>query len=241
MNTPPLVEKAETYLNLQLTHLGHVTAPDSAPPFVTLCRESGCGGLAIAGLLARELPAPADRSWTVYSRNLIERMLATNDLLPYVARYLPEDRVSEVDASVGEIVGLHPNLWTLVRKANELMRDLARGGYAILLGRGANFATAGLTNGIHVRLVAPRSFRAARMAERRGISPREAAEYNAARDAARQRYTRANFGADATAPDAYDVVINVAQLPVSGVVRMIAELVAARTGGVGAHLSATSA
>jgi len=38
MNTPPLVEKAETYLNLQLTHLGHVTAPDSAPPFVTLCR-----------------------------------------------------------------------------------------------------------------------------------------------------------------------------------------------------------
>ena len=70
--------------------------------------------------------------------------------------------------------------------------------------------------------------RAARMAGRRGLTIAAATECNAARDAARQRYVRANFGTDATAPEAYDLVVNIAQVPLPLLLRMVIELVAAR-------------
>ena len=180
-----------------------------------------------AQALAARLPAGDERPWEVYSGNLIEEMLRTNDLPPHLARYLPEDRVSEVDASVGEVVGLHPNLWMLVAKTNELIRRLARGGHAILLGRGANFATADLPNGVHVRLVATPAYRDAHAARSLTIAVAEAAARNAQRDAARQRYVRATFNANIANPTAYDLVINVAQVPFDVMVDLIAHYVAA--------------
>src|SRR5258708_10866794 len=44
--------------------------------------------------------------------------------------------------------------------------QLAKDGQVILVGRGANFATAGLGGGIHVRLVAPADHRASYYAQR---------------------------------------------------------------------------
>lgn len=228
MNVLPLVEKAEAYLHVQLSHSGPPASPVPAGPFVTLSRESGCGGSVLAAALAAQLPVAPGAHWTVYSGNLIEEMLRDNNLPPHIARYLPEDRISELDASVGEIVGLHPNLWALVRKTNELMRRLAHAGHTILLGRGANFATAALANGTHVRVVAPPAWRAQRTAENRGLSLAAAAGYNAARDAARRRYVRATFGADASAPAAYDLVVNLEHLAPAHVVPLIARLVALR-------------
>jgi cytidylate kinase len=228
MNALPYFQKAESYLNIQLTHSGPGGTPTPTAPFVTLSRESGTCGTALAQALAARLPAPSDHPWAVYSGNLIEEMLRTNHLPPHLARFLPEDQVSEIDASVGEVVGLHPNLWMLVGKTNELIRRLARGGHAILLGRGAAFATADLPLGFHVRLVAPPAHRDAHAAQQLGISPAEAAARNAARDAARQRYVRATFSGHIVDPTAYDLVINVARVPFDSMVDLVVQAVAAR-------------
>jgi hypothetical protein len=227
MNTLPIFQKAEAYLNIHLTHAGPGGAPHPVGPFITISRESGTDGTALARALAERLPAGDAHPWEVYSGNLIEEMLRTNNLPPHLAKYLPEDRVSEVDASVGEVVGLHPNLWMLVAKTNELIRRLARSGHAILLGRGANFATLDLVHGVHVRLVAPAAFRDAHAARSLSISAAEAAARNARRDGARQRYVRATFNANIADPTAYDLVVNVAQVPFSMMVDLIADYVAA--------------
>jgi cytidylate kinase len=227
MNALPIFQKAESYLNIQLTRTGPGGTAHPAGPFVTISRESGTGGHALARALAARLPAGDHHPWTVYSGNLIEEMLRTNDLPPHLARFLPEDRVSEVDASVGEVVGLHPNLWMLVRKTNDLIRQLARGGHAILLGRGANFATQDLPGGVHLRLVARPDYRDACVARQRSIAVAEAAAWNAGRDAARQRFVRATFSANAADPAAYDLVINVAQIPFDLIVDLVANTVAA--------------
>ncbi len=228
MNPLPIFEKAGSYLNIQLMHSGHPGGtPHSVGPFITLSRESGTGGNALARALAARLPAGAERPWEVYSGNLISEMLRTNNLPAHLARFLPEDRLSEVNASVGEVVGLHPNLWLLVSKTNELIRRLARGGHAIILGRGSNFATHDLPNGIHVRLVARPAFRDACVARWLSLNPAEATARNAERDAARQRYVRATFNANVADPTAYDLVINVAQVPFEMMVDLIAGYVAA--------------
>ncbi|MEX2045221.1 MAG: cytidylate kinase family protein [Opitutus sp.] len=227
MNALPLVERAEAYLSIHLTHSGPSGPHPSEGPFVTISRESGTGGSALVQLLAEQLPRRIGHPWVVYSGNLIEEMLRTNDLPPHLARFLPEDRISELDASIGEIVGLHPNLWDLVGKTNELIRCIARTGHAILLGRGAVFATADIPNGIHVRLVAPAKHRAARTARWLSIDFASAADHNTARDAARQRYVRSTFDRSITDPAAYDLVVNVARVPLESIVDLIGSFVAA--------------
>lgn len=221
MNPLPVFQKAESYLNIQLTHAGTGGSAHPTGPFITLSRESGTGGSVLARELAARLPAEEGHHWEVYSGNLIEEMLRTNNLPAHLARFLPEDKVSELDASVGEMVGLHPNLWTLVAKTNELMRRLARSGHAILLGRGANFATRDLPHGIHLRLVAPPGYRDARVARLLKMDIGEAAAWNAGRDAARMRYVRATFNAALADPAAYDLVFNVAQVPFDTMVSLI--------------------
>jgi cytidylate kinase len=234
MNALPIFQKAESYLNIQLTHSGPGGTPHPAGPFVTLSRESGTGGTALAQALAARLPADEEHPWAVYSGNLIEEMLRTNHLPPHLARFLPEDRVSELDASVGEVVGLHPNLWMLVGKTNELIRRLARSGHAILLGRGAAFATADIPGGVHVRLVAPPAHRDACATRLLNTDLGEATAWNAGRDAARQRYVRATFSANIADPHAYDLVLNVARVPLATAVELIVQAVAARVSSTAA-------
>lgn len=224
------VQRAEAYLNLHLTRKGPLGAP-AVGPYVTISHESGTNSEELAESV-RERLQHDDRThaWEVYSGNLIEEMLRTNHLPTAVARFLPEDRIHEVDASIGEWIGLHPNLWTLVQKTNEFMRQLASGGWAILLGRGATFATAGIPHGVHVRLVAPAEYRGQVVARRCSITPAEALAQNAVTDMARRRYVRSTFGADICEPAAYDVIVNVARVPLETITELIAHRVAAEAG-----------
>jgi len=223
MNTSA-VETASAYLAVQLTHCGPGGTGAASPggPFVTISRQSGTGGSALAQALAARL-ARIDRRqpWSIHSGNLIEEMLRTNDLPAYVARFLPENRLPKIDAFVGELVGLHPDLWDLVAKTNQLIRRLAGNGHALLLGRGGNFATAGLPCGVHVRLVAPAAYRAARTARWLSISREAAIARNEARDAARRDYVRATFDADLDDPRAYTLVLNAASLSLDISVNLI--------------------
>lgn len=226
MNTSSILQRTESYLNIQLTRAGPLEGGRTAGPFITISREAGTGGAELGRALVAALLRPdSERPWMLYGGNLIDEMLRSHGLPSRIARFLPEDRISQVDASIGEIVGLHPDLWELIGKTNALIRQLASTGGAILLGRGANFATAGIPRGLHIRLIAPAAHRAARVARLQGIERHIAVAQNARRDAARRRYVRATFGTDIADPTAYDLVLNVARLPFEETVAMIAGLV----------------
>ena len=163
--------------------LGPLKLLNRSSPFPA---ESGSGGTTLARMLARQLNSAAPREifWQIFEGTLAQTMLKENRLPARIARFLPEDHVSEWNASVGELVGLHPSLWELVQKMNATMRKLAENGHAILVGRGANFATAGMPGGFHVRLVAPSEHRARYATDVYGVSKEVAIRFNAKRDAA---------------------------------------------------------
>lgn len=223
MNVLPVFEKAEAYLSVHLSHSGPGGVIKTPGPFVTISRESGAGGSAVARALADHLRTDDDSSpWTIYSANLIDVALRNAGLPTQLSRFLPEDRISEIDATIGEIVGLHPSLWTLIDKTNELIRQLARDGHVIFVGRGANFATAGIPGGVHVRLVAPIAVRAERTARWLDVPYETAIHYNARRDVARTRYVRANFNANVSDPSEYDLIINTATVRTTAAAAIVA-------------------
>lgn len=223
-----LLERTDKYLNAEWRgSAAPWKTPKTGGAFVTISRQSGSGGSSLARMIAREMngEAPEDYSWSIFEGSLPVRMLRDHHLPTRIARFLPEDRISEINASVGELVGLHPSLWDLVQKMNQTMRDLAHGGHVILVGRGANFATAGLPRGVNVRLVAPAEHRANYRSQLYDISTQDALAYNAKCDAARRRYVKSTFNADPDDPSAYDLVINTAVIPLARAARMVCALV----------------
>jgi Cytidylate kinase len=210
MHLQPSLGHAEAYINIHLSRTGPGHHGKAMGPFVTVSRESGAGGSTFARALASRLDEalPGEVAWTVFDRNLVEEMLRSEHLSPRLARFLPEDRISEIDASIGELLGLHPSLWALIQRTNDMMRELARRGHAIMVGRGANLATEGIPGGLHVRLVAPPLQRAQHMARQLGISLEEAAERNRRIDAARRAFVRSVFESEITRASGYDLTIN---------------------------------
>jgi cytidylate kinase len=230
MNLQPSLAHAEAYLNVHLSRSGPGQFGHTGGPFVTVSRESGSGGSSFARALAGRLEQvlPGHAPWTVFDRNLVELMLQSEHLSPRIARFLPEDKVSEIDASIGELLGLHPSLWQLIQRTNELMRQLARTGCVVLVGRGANCATESVAGGLHVRLVAPADFRARQTAREIGVTEDAAVDYNLRVDAARRSYVRAVFETDLTRASLYDLLVNRATVPLEEAVELATMLLRAR-------------
>ena len=230
MNTHLTLERTKGYFSAEW-HESRFPWIKPPAPFITISRECCSGGSRLAQLLTEKFNSEHTDAvdWSIFGGNIINKMLQTNHLPGELARFLPEDKVPEVNATIGEIVGLHPSLWGLVQKANEMMRRLANGGHVILVGRGANFATVGMPGGIHVRLVAPTAYRARYYSQRFGVSEEVALMHNAKCDAARRRYVSAHFNSAIDNPAAYDLVINTAQVPLTEAVQLVAAHVQAHT------------
>lgn len=189
---------------------GHAGAPADVRPFITLSRETGAGATTLGQELVTRLDREAadDTRWVLLDRDLLDQALKHHRLPATLAEYLPEDRVSEIRATIGELVGLHPSLWQLEQKVAEAVLQLAHVGHVILAGRAAHLITRALPGGLHVRLVASRDNRIARTAQARQCSAVEAARYIDTQDEARRRFVRANFDADLEDPHSYDLVLN---------------------------------
>ncbi|MFT3830947.1 MAG: cytidylate kinase family protein [Opitutaceae bacterium] len=230
MNNTQLLEKTDSFVGAQWLDRKMPPPVHTLRPFVTISRESGAGGSGLARLLARALnaEAPPDISWSVFDGMITTRMLRDHHLPSHIARFLPEDRMAELNSAVGELVGLHPNLWDLVEKTNATLRRLAQDGHVVLVGRGAAFATASSAAGVHVRLVAPPAQRAKNFCELYGMPEPDALALNAKRDAAARRYVRATFNADIEDPQAYDLVINTARVTLDQATQLVLAQVHAR-------------
>lgn len=194
-------------------------------PAITLSRECGTGAVTIssilAGILDEELPGPTP--WALFDKNLVARVLADHALPDRLARYLPEDVPGELTAAVEEMLGLHPDDWTLLQHVTDTLLKLGTAGGCILVGRGANIVTAHLPSVLHVRLVAPLDFRVAHFAEETGVSKKEARVAVPKADRARARYLRKHFGAAVDDPLRYHLTLNTARTGFDGAARILAD------------------
>jgi cytidylate kinase len=233
MNTERL-ERCKTFINAQLQPAGTTTAvAEGGMPrrAVTISRQTGSGAHSVAEKLAVLLQAQTPKDacpWTVFDRNLVEKVLDDHHLPQRLAGFMPEDRVSEIKDTIDELFGLHPPSEALARQTSDTILRLAELGNVILIGRGATVLTRKLDYVFHVRLVGSVERRAQYIQEVQQLSQKAALERILQEDLGRKRYLKRHFDADIDDPLLYHLVINTDLVPYEEAAQLIATAVLKR-------------
>ena len=132
-----------SYINSQIISLKKKFPNDKrlANPFVTISRQTGAYGITISKDLCEYLQKNERRMdcvWTVFDKELLDKVVQEHDLPKTVLPYFSEDTVSQIEDMIEETLGLHPSHDALVQKTNKTILHLAQLGYAIIVGRAAN-------------------------------------------------------------------------------------------------------
>ena len=224
-------ERCLTFINCQLQPAAGKPGGGAGRRAVTISRQTGSGGHAVAEKLAEYLQVafPKDACpWAVFDRNLVEKVLEQHHLPQRLARFMTEDRISEIADTVDELFGLHPPSWTLVRQTADTILRLAELGNVILIGRGANIITSKLPHVFHVRLVASLERRIEQVQQMSNLGAKAAREFIEREDRGRRRYLKKYFGKAMDDPLLYHITINTDLVSYEQAARMIGNAMLSR-------------
>jgi cytidylate kinase len=181
---------------------------------ITVTREYGAGGYEVAHLLAESL------GWELLDRELLHRAAAVE--------HLPDaelERLDEKAISLADRFRLHPPHQQYIHGLREAARQAAAKGNVVLVGRGTGQLIDDTPNVLHLRLVAPKEWRARRMSQREGWTYEHALVRCTEEDRARGRFLRYFFGDVPFQLARYALVVNTGRVPLDDVVASVVALV----------------
>ncbi|NQU23332.1 MAG: cytidylate kinase-like family protein [Candidatus Nealsonbacteria bacterium] len=175
---------------------------DQIGKFLTISREEGAGGSEIAQLVGEKL------GWEVLDKNLLDRV---------------GERL-QCSRAMLELVDETPGNWVLdvlggwmdkqivsqekyVVHLGRVVLAAARRGNVVLVGRGAQFLLP-REKGLCVRIIAPKKFRAERIAAGRNLDAAAARKLVDETDLGRREFAQRFFHHEIDDPHHYDLVIN---------------------------------
>lgn len=201
-------EKAKKYI---ITHTRQAGSAHKGGPCITLSRETGSGADRVSDELIKFF-LPYNREFTLFDKNLIDKILQDHDLPEKLKQYLEEDKYSAVKSLMNEVLGIHPPTEVLFRKISETIIHLAEMGNVIIVGRGANIITAKMENSFHVRLIAPLEMRIKNMMTYYHMDIKQATEFVKKEDEKRRKYIHTHFYKEISDPTLYHLTINAQSL-----------------------------
>ena len=181
-------------------------------PFITISRQSGAGGYAVARALLKQTqvtrPHTLFNGWSLFDERLAE-LVADHPSLKVSLRGLAEEEFASglQDMVSTWIAGLSPQS-AVVGHLFKVIRSLAAGGKVIIVGRAGACLTRHLPGGLHLRLVSSLPTRVRRMMAIKGLSEKDARRAVMERDRARASLVKNYFHRDIEDPLLYDVVWN---------------------------------
>ncbi len=179
-------------------------------PFITLSRETGCGAIKLARALVKELRSRG-QSWRYVDKEILNASARKLKIDKSKIKYVFN---AESKTHADEILGAFSNQYyksdTVVRKAiKEVVVHMAGEGNVILVGRGGASITSELKNGVHIRLVAPYSWRVDSLKARRYGSDDKIRSYILDTDRKRKKLLD-SFSIDNNETQ-FDIVVNCAR------------------------------
>ncbi len=184
---------------------------------IALAREAGTQGTMIAREVGRRL------GWPVYDHELLERVAQELGVHANLLESLDEKRLHWMLEAFESFAG-DPTVSesAYVQHLIKTMLALGAHGECIIVGRGAAFVLPIRTT-LRVRLVAPLNWRTRTLALQQRISDQEAQGRAEEIDRERRDSVWELFRRDATAPENYDLVLNVSGFSVASCVDLILE------------------
>lgn len=215
------LEKCLSHINSQL--VSKDKGPPETRPSITVSRMCGAGGRTVASKLLDLLQpgAPPGRNWTIFDKNLIEKVLEDHLQSTRLAEFVPEIGKSMLVEMLDKLRGDQPSAAKVVEQTVETIWKLADSGYVIIVGRAGNVITARMKNVFHVRLVGSLERRIARVEEVYEMDRRAAAAYVKAQDAAKKFYLKEYFGRDIDDAQLYHLIVNTDRIAYDDAARLI--------------------
>lgn len=162
---------------------------DQAGPVITISRMTGCDGREVGASLASRLNLKYNTSkWRWIDKDIIyhaahELRTDTQRVETYYQGLSMNDMSEMIMAFSGSFV-----TDSSVKKAiREVVLTMAREGHAVIIGRGGVSITQGIPGALHVRLVAPLSWRVENVKKKKGMLAEKAEKYVAETDEKRSK------------------------------------------------------
>ena len=206
-------------------------------PVITIGRMFGSGGETIAAMVAQRLGAD------LIDRKIFDEVARRLDMSEDEVEKLEEvpgsllDRVLQAlgSASIEFAAPPEGSVWTppyadptfdtskaVLQITQEVIREGARSGNAVIVGRGGAFVLRGEPDVLHVFVLGPREARVARIRELYGLTEEEAKRRVKQTDANRAAYVKQLYGHDWLDPQHYHLVLNTDWLGYERSARLIA-------------------
>lgn len=173
---------------------------------VVFSRQHGAGGDDVAHALGEAL------QWPVFDREIVEYIAQTAHVRSQIIESFDERKQSEIDNWIKTLLSSGSlAIDQYLKHLVHVLVSLAEHGQAILIGRGSPFVVKSV-HAVRVLVTAPLQQRALRLAQKRGISNREALALIQKVDGERLAFARRYFHRDPNDCELYDLVLNTEHL-----------------------------
>lgn len=172
-------------------------------PYVAISREAGAGGSPVAQLVGETL------GWEVLDRNILDRVSQRYKLPRQILEMVDETQANWAYDILGTWLDpkVIPHEKYVIHLGHVVLAAACQAS-VVYVGRGVQFLLP-RDRGLAVRIIASESYRANRIAEREGISIKEATKKMHNMDVGRRAFVQRFFHQDIDDPHLYDLVINV--------------------------------
>ena len=204
-------EKAKIYIESHSKETTELQQRKKQGPCITISRETGAGAGCVGDELVKffqPICEEGDIPWTVFDKNLIEKVMEDYHLPQKLRQYFVEDKLSEFKATINELLGIHPHAWMLVSKTASTIVQLAMKGNVVIIGRASNIVTVNLKNTFHVRLIGSFETRVRHVQDIHNLKRSDAIEFTKNEDHAKLNYFKKYYNKNIEDPLLYHMIIN---------------------------------
>lgn len=189
-------------------------------PSITISREFGCEGIAVAELCQTMLQESTGAVWGLMDKAILDRIANDRDHTLEVLRNLGEKNPF-LDDMMSTILTDWKSDKDYYRLLCNQILPFARQGRMIIVGVGAGILTQSLANCFHFRIVAPLEFRIESVAKRHGITEEEAQRLIVKSQKQRAAFISSFLNRDVADPALYSIVFNRAHNSIQDIAEMI--------------------
>lgn len=216
-------EKARLYIESKQKNLENMQKQGFC---ITISREPGAGSDIVAEEIVNIVNQRFNQQWAIFDKNLIEKILADNNLSLRLVEYFNKEKHSFMDNFINELLGLQPSEAQIMKAVSKTILEIASIGYSIIVGRGANFITSKLENTFHIRLVANMQDRIKHIQEHYNFNKKQAEEFIEKEDKARAEFIRKYFHKNIADPSFYNITFNTSTIKHNEIAELVIDFIA---------------
>jgi cytidylate kinase len=195
-----------------------------AGPVIAISRETGCDGESIARTLANEL------GLVLYDWEIVEQIAKDAHVSEQVVATLDEKLHSELDEWLDDLVGTTGfSEYQYTQSLRKVLFSIAAHGHAVIVGRCANFLLTPEKRTLGLSLVAPLNVRVQNIMQKLHLSQQDALKHIERTEQEHRRLVKDIGHADIAEATNYHVIINTALVAPEIIVRIVKEMVRAKS------------